>query len=92
MKKLVWASIVMCVAFGAATAALRMAGAKDMLFAAGGKIPALDTDNLPPLIAGHALSVTRAFGDDNEDCITVTRAAMRPDRSTHLRRKIICAE
>jgi hypothetical protein len=89
MKKLAWVSIVMCVGFGAAT----MAGQKDMLFAAMGKILALDTDNhLPPLIAGHAVSVTRAFGDDDEDCITVTRAAMRPDRSTHLRRKIICQE
>jgi hypothetical protein len=39
-----------------------------------------------------AISVTRAFGDDDEDCITVTRPAKRPDGSTHLRRKIIYKE
>jgi hypothetical protein len=91
MKNLALASIVMCVAFGGATAALRMAG-QGMLFAAGGKVHALDTNNLPPLIAGHAISLTRAFGDDDEDCIAVTRAAMRPDRSTHLTHKIICEQ
>jgi hypothetical protein len=90
MKKLAWALIVMCIAFGAATAALWMAG--HVLFAPGGKILALDTGNLPPLVAGQAISVTRVFGDDDEDCITITRAAMRPDRLTHLRRKIICEE
>jgi hypothetical protein len=47
---------------------------------------------LPPLIAGHAITVTRAFGDDDEDCIAGTRAAVRPNGLRHLKRKVMCEE
>ena len=92
MFKRAFIVLAMCLAFGTATAELRIAVPKNMLFAPSEKTLAPDMDDLPPLIPGHAISVSRAFGDDDEDCIVVTQAAIRPGGSKHLTHKVVCEE
>jgi hypothetical protein len=40
----------------------------------------------------HGLAVAPAFGKDDEDCITVTRRQVLPDRRVRVHRELICRQ
>lgn len=44
----------------------------------------------PLTISQKAVQVSKAFGDDDEDCIFVTRHVPRPDGNLHSSKKLIC--
>lgn len=46
-----------------------------------------------PLTIGHqAIKVSKAFGEDDEDCIFVTRHVPRPDGNLHSSKKLVCRD
>ena len=46
-----------------------------------------------PLTIGHqSIKVAKAFGEDDEDCIFVTRHVPRPDGNLHTSKKLVCRD
>ena len=46
----------------------------------------------PLTISQKSIQVAKAFGQDDEDCIYVTRHVPRPDGNLHSSRKLICQD
>lgn len=44
----------------------------------------------PLTISQKSIQVAKAYGEDDEDCIFVTRHVPRPDGNLHSSRKLIC--
>jgi hypothetical protein len=45
------------------------------------------------LTIGHqSIKVSKAFGEDDEDCIFVTRHVPRPDGNLHSTKRLICRD
>ena len=52
--------------------------------------PVLGQSAFRPLTIGHAMKVAQAYGQDDEDCVIVTRRVPRPNGTSHARKSLVC--
>jgi hypothetical protein len=53
-------------------------------------VPVLGQISYRPLTIGHSIKVAKAFGEDDEDCVYVTRRVPRPNGLTHAKKTLLC--